>query len=64
MYLEKELVDSLPIDYHQMVRPGYLGQLKRVLQTKHAHLLERASSEPEFLLGNETRFEKVGAGEL
>ena len=50
MYLDKDLVDCAHIDYRQVVRPGYLGQIKRELQKKHTALLKQVGSEPEFIL--------------
>lgn len=58
MYLDGEVVDCVRIDYRQVVLPGYLGELKRELQKKHLALLQQSGSEPEFLLANQTRFQK------
>lgn len=60
MYLDKNLVDCVRIDYRQVALPGYLGSVKRELQKKHTALLEGAESEPEFLLTSISRFEQAG----
>ena len=50
MYLGNDLIDSIPVNFHQLSQPGYLGKFKRVLKNKHAGMILESSVPPEFLV--------------
>ncbi len=50
MYLNNDLIESIKVDFHQLSRPGYLGQFKRVLKQKHFSLIQQSGTLPEFLV--------------
>lgn len=50
MYLGNDLIDSIPVNFHQLSEPGYLGKFKRVLKHKHQELILQSSEQPEFLV--------------
>lgn len=52
MYLGNDFIAAVCINAKQIVQPGYMGQMKRLLLEKNGHLLQHADEEPEFLLVN------------
>ena len=52
MYLGNDLIDSIPVNFHQLSQPGYLGKFKRVLKNKHAGIIMESAVPPEFLVVN------------
>jgi hypothetical protein len=52
MYLENDLIESVPLKPDQISQPGYLGRFKRVLKEKYAELLQQSQAGPEFLVMN------------
>jgi len=52
MFLSNELVGTIPLCRESITLPGYLGKMKKELESKYAALITRASIEPEFLVEN------------
>jgi len=50
MYLENDLIDSVPLCPESVSLPGYIGKMKRQLEEKYISLIKHASMEPEFLV--------------
>ena len=58
MYIGKNQVDSIPLKLSTVVLPGYLGMLKRKLESKHSTLISDADVEPEyFIYNNQIQFD-------
>ena len=57
MFLSNQLIGAVPLCRESITLPGYLGKMKKELQTKYAALITQASTEPEFLVENATRSE-------
>jgi len=58
MYIGKNQVDSIPLNLSTVVLPGYLGMLKRRLESKHSSLISDADVEPEyFIYNNQIQFD-------
>jgi hypothetical protein len=52
MYIGANHVDSIPLKISTVVLPGYLGMLKRRLESKHSSLISSAGIEPEYFIYN------------
>jgi hypothetical protein len=50
MYFQKDLIDSVSIDFDKVVCPGYLSSFIRELRKKHTSTLMGSCTDPEFLL--------------
>ena len=50
MFISNELIDTIPLCHQSITLPGYLGKMKRELQSKYAALIECLNVEPEFLV--------------
>ena len=54
MFLSNELIGEVPICRESLTLPGYLGKMKRELQSKYASAIIQARTEPEFLVDKAT----------
>jgi len=54
MFLSNELVGTIPLCRESITLPGYLGKMKRELQSKYAGVIIQAKTEPEFLVDKAT----------
>ena len=52
MYLGNDLIESVKVSADKLSQPGYLGQFKRQLKSRHADLIQQTVSPPEFLVIN------------
>lgn len=50
MYVRSDLIDSVSLERHKIVYPGYLSDFIRMLKKKHDDFIRHSSSEPEFIL--------------
>jgi hypothetical protein len=50
MYIENDLIDSISIESHKIIYPGYIGEFIKMLKEKHAHIIRESFNEPEFLV--------------
>jgi hypothetical protein len=54
MFLSNELVGTVPLCRESITLPGYMGKMKRELQSKYASVIIQAKTEPEFLVDKAT----------
>jgi hypothetical protein len=54
MFLSNELVGTVPLCRESITLPGYLGKMRRELQSKYASIIIQSSTEPEFLVDKGT----------
>jgi hypothetical protein len=52
MYIENDLIESIPLDDDKIKIPGYVGDFKRYLKMKYQELIQQHSTPPEFLVSN------------
>lgn len=52
MYINNDLIESVSLDLASLSRPGYLGQFKRILKQRHASLIAKMGTDPDFLVIN------------
>jgi hypothetical protein len=50
MYLGNDLIEGVKLNDNMLSKPGYLGNIKRCLKTKHQELVQESGQNPEFLL--------------
>jgi hypothetical protein len=50
MYLGNDLIETVPVSFDQISKPGYLGKFKRLLKEKYAELIRQSTDTPEFLV--------------
>jgi hypothetical protein len=50
MYIHNDLIDSVSLERHKIVYPGYLSDFIRMLKKKHDEFISMSRSEPEFIL--------------
>jgi hypothetical protein len=50
MYLENQLIETVPLEKGFLPTPGYVRHFVRMLRKRHKLLIEQTSSEPEFLV--------------
>ena len=50
MFLGNDLIESIPLNSKDIQQPGYVGNFKRLLKTKHSELLQGSPDHPEFLI--------------
>jgi hypothetical protein len=58
LFLSNELVGEVPICRESITLPGYLGKMKKELQSKYASVITQANIEPEFLVVKVTEKDK------
>ena len=54
MILKNQPVGSVPLCKESVTFPGYLGKMKKELETKYSSLVNQADTEPEFLVVNQS----------
>jgi hypothetical protein len=52
MYIGNDLIDSIPLEFDKIQKPGYLGSFKRTLKMKYQELIQQFPDPPEFLVMN------------
>jgi len=52
MYIDNDLIESIPLDMDRIRVPGYLGNFKRKLKAKYKDLINECLKPPEFLVVN------------
>jgi len=52
MYIDNDLIESIPLDIERIRVPGYLGNFKRLLKVKYKDLISECPKPPEFLVVN------------
>jgi hypothetical protein len=52
MYIGNDLIESVPLEFDRISKPGYLGQFKRTLKLKYNDLLQQYAEKPDFLVVN------------
>ena len=50
MYIGNDLIESIPLELDRISKPGYVGNIKRVLKRKHSELIQQYADKPEFLI--------------
>ena len=50
MYIGNDLIESIPLEPGRISKPGYLGNIKRILKVKHNELILQHAEKPEFLI--------------
>ena len=50
MYIGNDLIESIPLELDRISKPGYVGNIKRVLKNKHSELIQQYGDKPEFLI--------------
>lgn len=50
MYIGNEFIESVPLETDSISKPGYLGNIKRLLKSKHREMILQNSVNPEFLV--------------
>jgi hypothetical protein len=50
MYLGNDLIESMHVDKGMIPKPGYLGQIKRILKQKHQEDILQFPEPPEYYL--------------
>ena len=50
MYIGNDLIESIPLETDRISKPGYLGNIKRILKSKHRELIQQHSEKLEFLV--------------
>jgi hypothetical protein len=52
MLVGNDLIDLLPVDFNNLLIPGYLEGLKQQLEEKHAGFIKSSLSRPLFFVDN------------
>jgi hypothetical protein len=50
MYLQNDLLETVPLDRDRVSIPGYLGKIKRDLKEKYRGTLAESAEAPEFIV--------------
>ncbi|MBP9102744.1 MAG: hypothetical protein KBF82_02680 [Chitinophagaceae bacterium] len=50
MYIGNDFIEAINLDMNRISKPGYLGQFKRNLKSKHRELIEEKNNKPDFLV--------------
>jgi hypothetical protein len=50
MFIGQELIDSLPVNAHQMNHAGYIHSLKAKLEEKNEDIIDLSGDEPVFFI--------------
>jgi hypothetical protein len=50
MYIGNDLIEAVPLNLHDIPKPGYLGSFKRNLKLKYRELIQQFPEPPEFLV--------------
>jgi hypothetical protein len=50
MYLNNQLIDAVPLNLVEITWPGYIGRIKRDLETKHRELIRSSAKLPDYFV--------------
>lgn len=50
MYLNNQLIDAVPLNLVAITWPGYIGRIKRELESKHKDLLKTSPKLPDYFV--------------
>lgn len=50
MYIGNDLIEAIPLELDRISKPGYVGNIKRVLKMKYNELIQQYDEKPEFLI--------------
>ena len=50
MYIGNDLIESVQLETGRISKPGYIGNIKRILKFKHKELIQFQSEPIEFLI--------------
>ena len=50
MYIGNDLIESIQLESERIPKPGYVGNIKRILKMKYSVLIQQSEEKPEFLI--------------